>query len=48
MDYATVISEVFSDPERLERLRRDSRNAFETRLNWKVWGHRVSELIRSL
>ena len=47
-DYAAVISEIFANPERLERLRQSSRDAFEARLNWQVWGRRVSELIQSL
>lgn len=47
-DYATVISEIFATPARLERLRESSRDAFESRLNWQVWGRRVSELIQSL
>jgi glycosyltransferase involved in cell wall biosynthesis len=48
IDYATVISEILANPARLERLRQASRNAFETRLNWRVWGRCVSDLIRSL
>lgn len=47
-DYATVISEIFANPDRLERLRQSSRDAFEARLNWPVWGRRVSELIQNL
>jgi glycosyltransferase involved in cell wall biosynthesis len=48
LDYATVISKIFSDPDRLERLRCSSRDAFEARLNWQVWGQRVSDLIQRL
>ena len=47
-EYATVISEIFATPARLDRLRKSSRDAFESRLNWQVWGRRVSELIQSL
>nr|WP_301294326.1 glycosyltransferase family 4 protein [Nitrobacter winogradskyi] len=48
VDYAAAISEIFANPERLERMRQSSRDAFETRLNWQVWGRRVSKLIQSL
>lgn len=48
LDYASVISKIFSDPDRMERLRHSSRNAFEARLNWQVWGQRVSDLIQRL
>lgn len=47
-DYAAAISEIFANPQRLERMRQSSRDAFETRLNWQVWGRRVSKLIQSL
>lgn len=47
-DYAAVISEIFANSERLEGMRQSSRDAFEARLNWQVWGRRVSELIQSL
>ena len=47
-DYATVISEIFANPDRLARLRQSSRDAFEARLNWRTWGQRVSDLIQTL
>jgi glycosyltransferase involved in cell wall biosynthesis len=47
-DYAIVISETFANPDRLARLRQSSRDAYEARLNWQVWGRRVSELIQAL
>ena len=47
-DYAKVISETFANPDRLGRLKRSSRDAYETRLNWQAWGQRVSNLIRTL
>ncbi|MGR4925910.1 glycosyltransferase family 4 protein [Bradyrhizobium sp. 187] len=47
-DYATVIFEIFANPDRLARLRRSSRDAFEARLNWQTWGRRVSDLMRTL
>jgi len=47
-DYATVIFQIFANPDRLARLRRSSRDAFEARLNWQTWGRRVSDLIQTL
>lgn len=47
-DYAAVIAEIFANPDRLARLRRSSRDAYETQLNWQAWGRRVSDLIRTL
>jgi glycosyltransferase involved in cell wall biosynthesis len=47
-DYATAISKIFADPDRLERLKQASRNAYEERLNWGSWSKRVSELIQKL
>ncbi len=47
-DYATVIADVFANPERLARLRQSCRDAFEARLNWHAWSYRVSQLINAL
>lgn len=47
-DYATVIADVFTHPERLARLKQSCRDAFEARLNWRAWSGRVSQLIRAL
>jgi glycosyltransferase involved in cell wall biosynthesis len=47
-DYATAISEIFANPDRLARLRQSSRDAFEDRLNWRTWSRRVSDLIQTL
>jgi glycosyltransferase involved in cell wall biosynthesis len=47
-DYVAVIAGIFRDPDRLMRLRRSSRDAFEDRLNWDAWGRRVSELLSTL
>lgn len=46
--YATIIAESFANPDRLARLRRSSRDAFEARLNWQAWARRVSDLIQTL
>ncbi|MCA6107157.1 glycosyltransferase family 4 protein [Bradyrhizobium sp. CNPSo 4026] len=47
-DYATLIAETFADADRLARLKRSSRDAFEARLNWRAWSRRVSDLIQTL
>jgi glycosyltransferase involved in cell wall biosynthesis len=44
-DYAEKIKEAFSDKEKYFQLRRSSRNEFETRLNWDVWGERVNQIL---
>lgn len=46
--YAEVIAGLIAKPARLAALRRSSRDAFETRLNWSAWGKRVSALISAL
>lgn len=46
--YATVISNLYNDNERYWKLRFSSRQQFETRLNWDVWGTTVSKLIMAL
>ncbi len=47
-DYARVISEIFANPDRLDHLRRSSRDAFESRLNWQAWARRVTNLMKTL
>jgi glycosyltransferase involved in cell wall biosynthesis len=44
-DYAQKIKAVFSDKEGYLKLRKSSRNEFETRLNWDVWGERVNKIL---
>ena len=46
--YADAIAAILSDPDGLERLRRTSRDAFETRLNWNSWARRFVELASGL
>jgi glycosyltransferase involved in cell wall biosynthesis len=48
VEYATVIADIFANPDRLARLRQSCRDAFESRLNWHAWGERVSNLIKNL
>lgn len=44
--FADKISELVADPERYAQLCETSRDEFETRLNWDVWGRSVAELLR--
>ena len=46
--YAEVIAKLYRDNERYAELVRDSRNAFETRLNWDVWGVAVKQILAEL
>jgi glycosyltransferase involved in cell wall biosynthesis len=48
VEYATVILELFGNPDRLARLKQSSRDAFEARLTWQAWGRRVSDLMQTL
>jgi glycosyltransferase involved in cell wall biosynthesis len=47
-DYAKLIQEIFADRDRLSRLRETSRNEFEQRLNWSVWGRKTAQLVQEL
>ena len=44
-DYAEKIKTVFNDKEGYLKLRQSSRNEFETRLNWDVWGEKVNKIL---
>jgi len=44
-DYAEKIKTVFSDKENYFKLRQTSRQEFETRLNWDVWGEKVNKIL---
>jgi glycosyltransferase involved in cell wall biosynthesis len=43
--YAARIREVYSNASRYQRLRRSSREEFETRLNWDAWGERMRTIL---
>jgi len=47
-DYATVIADMFANQDRLARLKRSCRDAYDTRLNWRAWGRRFSDLMQTL
>ncbi len=44
-DYAEKIQSVFSDREGYLKLRASSRQEYETRLNWNVWGEKVNRIL---
>lgn len=48
VDYATVIADMFANPDRLARLKQSSRDGYEARLNWQAWARRCSELMQTL
>ena len=39
---------VWSDPGRYQKMRRDARAAYETRLNWRAWGDKVDAELRRI
>lgn len=47
-DYAELIRDIYLDDERYRRLVRGSRDEFEQRLNWDVWGRGVAECMRKV
>jgi len=42
-DYAKVIANIYSNPERYSALMRQSRDLFESTLNWDTWGKKFRE-----
>jgi len=44
-DYAEKIKTVFGDKDNYFKLRQSSRDEFETRLNWDVWGEKVNKIL---
>jgi len=44
-NYAEKIKTVFGDKENYIKLRQTSRQEFETRLNWDVWGEKVNKIL---
>jgi glycosyltransferase involved in cell wall biosynthesis len=47
-DYADLIMRLYSDGERFAQLVHDSREAYETRLNWDSWAARLRAVITSV
>ena len=46
--YAKLIAEVYADPKRYAALVRSSRQAYEDRLNWDVWGRGMQECLKTV
>ncbi|WP_286833797.1 MULTISPECIES: glycosyltransferase family 4 protein [unclassified Proteiniphilum] len=44
-DYAEKIKSVFCDKKKYIELRKSSRQEYETRLNWDVWGEKVNKIL---
>jgi glycosyltransferase involved in cell wall biosynthesis len=44
-EYARVIADSYRDTQRFQRMRRRSRELYDTRLNWDAWGKTVAGLI---
>src|SRR2546421_4400404 len=47
-EYAELIARIYRDDQRYGELVKSSRAAFESRLNWDVWGKTVTKLIHEL
>lgn len=47
-DFARLIAAIHGDQDRYLKLRESSRTAFETRLNWDIWGKKTAALIVEL
>lgn len=44
-EYAEKIKLAFSDKETYLKLRRSSRNEYEKRLNWRIWGKKMDKIL---
>ncbi|MCE5278158.1 MAG: glycosyltransferase family 4 protein [Planctomycetaceae bacterium] len=44
--YAKVIADLWNDPVRLQAMRVSSRDEYERRLNWDVWGETMADFFR--
>jgi glycosyltransferase involved in cell wall biosynthesis len=47
-EYAARIRELLEDPQRYAAMVERTREAYETRLNWTAWAHRLAEHVRPL
>ncbi len=47
-EYAELIARIYRDDQRYTELVKSSRAAFESRLNWDVWGMTVTKLIHEM
>lgn len=48
VDYAKLIMEIYLDDEKYYQLIRSSRETYERKLNWDVWGEKVNKFIEDL
>ncbi len=46
--YAELIADMYSQPQRYQELVRSSRKAFEQRLNWDTWGRTVAGIMKQV
>src|SRR5205823_14631079 len=47
-EYAQIIAEIYQDDQRYTALVKSSRAAFESRLNWDVWGSDVKQVLQNI
>jgi len=47
-EYARIIAEIYQDDQRYIALVESSRNAFESRMNWDVWGSAVKQVLQNI
>lgn len=45
LGYATIIASIFKDKEKFQQLKISSREEFESKLNWDVYGEKLSQII---
>ena len=43
-----MIAEIYQDEQRYTALVESSRDAFESRMNWDVWGSAVKQVLQSI
>lgn len=48
MDFAFAIMHAYSDVELYKKMRENAYASFKSRMNWKVWGKRMNDIINSL
>ncbi len=47
-EYAELIAKTYTDPDRYDAMAKASRDAFEGRLNWDVWGRGMQECLKTV
>ena len=46
--YAQLIQDIFNDPEKYRQFRLSSRREFDERLNWRLWGKKMNNLLNQV